>query len=342
MNKKTLALILLVIVLSFGTWTLIARSRDSHTSVEDAKNKLSLAMDWTPNTNHTGIYVAKNKGWYKDQDVELEILPYAASASADTLVGTSKADLGISFTESIVASSVTDAPVTSVAAIIPTNTSSVAVRKGSKIETPKNLDGKTYGGYGAPYEEPVMKQVIKNSGGEGKFKTVVVDTELIDALESERVDFVWIYDGWQKIQAERKGFEIKTFPIIENGIPDYYTPNIISSPKTIDNKTDILKRFMAATKKGYDFAAENPEEASQILVQEAGSEVLPDAEQVRESQIYLASIYKKAKTEWGLQSESMWQKYPEFMVKNKAVLDLKGEPVSEINSGLLYTNKLLK
>jgi ABC-type nitrate/sulfonate/bicarbonate transport system substrate-binding protein len=146
----------------------------------------------------------------------------------------------------------------------------------------------------------------------------------------------------RKFKPSERGFEIKTFPIIENGIPDYYTPNIISSPKTIDNKTDILKRFMAATKKGYDFAAENPEEASQILVQEAGSEVLPDAEQVRESQIYLASIYKKAKTEWGLQSESMWQKYPEFMVKNKAVLDLKGEPVSEINSGLLYTNKLLK
>ncbi len=342
MNKKALVLVTLVMVLGIGAWALTARNQESDSSTEGAKDKLSLAMDWTPNTNHTGIYVAKNKGWYKDEDVDLRILPYSSSVSPDTLVGTSKADLGISFTESIVASSVTDVPVTSIAAILPTNTSSIAVREDSGIENLKDLNGKTYGGYGAPYDEPVIRQIIKNSGGEGKFKTVVVDTELTDALESKRVDFVWIYDGWQKIQAERKGFEIKTFPIIENGIPDYYTPNIISSPKTIDSKTDLLKRFMVATRRGYEFAAENPEEAAQILVQEAGSEALPDAEQVRESQIYLASIYKKEKTEWGLQSESMWQKYPEFMVRNKAVINLKGEPVTEINSGLLYTNKILK
>ncbi|MBP9132088.1 ABC transporter substrate-binding protein, partial [Candidatus Saccharibacteria bacterium] len=321
---------------------LFTNYNDDSSSSDNSASKISLAMDWTPNTNHTGIYVAKAKGWYKEQDIDLEILPYSTGASADTLVGTGKADIGISFTESIVTSSVTDAPVTSVAAIIPTNTSSVAVREDSGIESPKDLDGKIYGGYGAPYDESVMKQIIKNSGGKGNFKTVVVDTDLIDVLESKRVDFVWIFDGWQKIQAERKGFKIKTFPTIENGIPDYYTPNIVSSPKTIDAKTDELKRFMLATRKGYEFAASNPKEAAAILVEQAGSDALPDEEQVKESQIYLAGVYNKSKTKWGLQSESMWQEYPEFMVKNKAVLDLEGRPVSKINSGLLYTNKLLK
>ena len=54
-----------------------------------------FALDWTPNTNHTGIYVAQQKGWYKDEGLDVKILPYSDANTPDTLVGTGQADFGV-------------------------------------------------------------------------------------------------------------------------------------------------------------------------------------------------------------------------------------------------------
>src|SRR5690348_11704052 len=93
-------LILVVVAVAF-----LAQQRGSSTTPTNPKNnqpltKMTLALDWTPNTNHTGIYVALDKGWYKDQGIDLQLLPYSSNVSPDTLVNTNKADVGISSTES--------------------------------------------------------------------------------------------------------------------------------------------------------------------------------------------------------------------------------------------------
>ena len=177
MRKQLFVAIIVVVfigIVGFVTYNFV--SEDKKSTDNDRLDKITLALDWTPNTNHTGLYVAEAKEWYKDEGIDLEILPYSSATTPDILVGLNKADVGVSFTESIVTSSAGDSPVTSIAAILPTNTSSIAVREDSGIESLKDLDGKTFGGYGTAYEEPVMKTAIKNSGGKGEFKNVVVDT----------------------------------------------------------------------------------------------------------------------------------------------------------------------
>src|SRR5579859_1903369 len=66
-----------------------------------------LALDWTPNTNHTGVYVALAKGWYKKEGIDLIILPYSSNVSADTLVASGKADIGVSAIENILSDAAT-------------------------------------------------------------------------------------------------------------------------------------------------------------------------------------------------------------------------------------------
>lgn len=321
---------------------LIAKNQnDSQTDKPQPKQKVTLALDWTPNTNHTGIYVAEQNGWYDEENIELEIVPYSTTPS-DVLVSSGKADVGIGFTEGVVSSAAGDSPVVSIATIIANNTSSVAVRASDNINSLAELDGKIYGGYGAPYEEPVMKQAIKNDGGEGKFKQVVVDTSPLDALESGKVDFVWVYDGWEGIQAKRRGFEIKQFPIIEHGIPNYSTPNIITSPQAISEKSELLERFMKATIRGYEFARINPDEAARILIEAVPKGTFPDEDLVYESQKYLSPLYQEDGKTWGLQNPELWQKYPEFMVQNKAVLDVSGKPIDSIDFEALYTNRFIE
>ncbi len=159
---------------------------------------MTLALDWTPNTNHTGIYVALEKGWYRDEGINLQLLPYSANVTPDTLVANGRADVGISATESVVTDAASGQPVVSIAAIIQHNTSALVTLASSGLTRPRDLDGKVYGGFGAPYEGPVVSEIIKHDGGTGQFKNVTLGIDAMQALETHRVDFlVWVFEGWE-------------------------------------------------------------------------------------------------------------------------------------------------
>src|SRR5216684_4020892 len=175
--------VLLVIVVGAFLWQQRAARSGSTTKVVPwaqctslAKSPLkqltsmNLALDWTPNTNHTGIYVALAQGWYRAEGIDLKLLPYSANVSPDVLVSTGKADVGVSSTEGIVADAAIGQPVVSIAAIIQHNTSALITLASSGLTRPRELDGKIYGAFGAPYETAVVGEIIKRDGGRGVFK----------------------------------------------------------------------------------------------------------------------------------------------------------------------------
>lgn len=335
--KKTIFAAIAVLAAGIFAWSWW----HSTPQTDSGLKPLTFALDWTPNTNHTGIYVAMDKGWYKDRGIDLKILPYSDSTSSDVLVATGKADAGVGFTESIVADAGAGSNVVSLASIIAHNTSVIAVRKDSGITTPAQLDGKTFGGFGAPYEKAVMKQVIQNAGGRGDFKVVTVNTSPLDALKSGAVDFVWVFSGWEGIQAQHEGLALRTFRQTDYGMPDYSTPNIISSPATMKAKPEILKKFMAATAEGYEYARKHPDESARILIDNAPPGTFPDQSLVYESQRYLSPRYQDKGKAWGVQEVSFWRMYPQFMLDKKTVLDASGKPVNSIDFNALFTNEFL-
>lgn len=303
--------------------------------------KMTLALDWTPNTNHTGIFVAQEKGWYRDQGIDLTLLPYSSNVTPDVLVSDGKADVGISSTEGVVSDAAVGQPVVSIAAIVQHNTSELSVLTSSGIKRPRDLDGKTYGAFGAPYETAVVSQIIKHDGGTGNFKSIVLSIDPLQALQSHRVDFVWIFQGAEGIQAKYQGMQLTSFPIVDNGIADYYTPTIIASPKEIQQKSDLLTRFMKATAQGYDYARTHVAASAQILMQQAPKGTFPDAQYVVESQQYLSPRYADTGRQWGLQDAAAWEGYPEFMLSHGGVKDASGKTITQMDLSALYTNKFL-
>jgi ABC-type nitrate/sulfonate/bicarbonate transport system substrate-binding protein len=339
----TVALPVLLIIVIVSVFVAQQREPTTTTSTQGTPTKLThmtLALDWTPNTNHTGIYVALAKGWYRDQGIDLQLLPYSSSINPDTLVSTGKADVGISSTESIVADYAVGQPVVSIAAILQHNTSALVARADSGITSPRDLDGKTYGGFGAPYEAAVVSAIIKHDGGKGNFKNVTLNIDPIEALKSKQVDFVWIFQGWEGIQAQREGLKLNEFYITDNGIPDYYTPTIITGPSEIQQKAALLKNFMAATARGYEFARTNAKESAQILLDQ-NKGVFPDPGLVFASQDYLSPRYADPGRQWGLQDAAAWHGYPTFMFKAGAIQDAAGKAIKSINYDQLYTNQFL-
>ena len=224
-----------------------------------------LALDWTPNTNHTGFYVAAANGWYDEAGVDLQILPYA-STTPEALIAAGQAECGISFQDALTFAAAAGAPVVSVMAILQHTAQEIAVLASSDIARPKDLDGRIYAGFGYPNEEPTLKSVIEADGGTGTFKTVTLDTAAYDALYAKRADFVITFAAWEGIEAKERGIELRTFKFGDYGFPDFYQVVLACDSRWLAAEPELARAFVAATVRGFELAADDPDGAAALLI----------------------------------------------------------------------------
>ena len=224
-------------------------------------------------------------------------------------------------------------PVKAIATIIQHNTSGFASPKEKNIETVKDFEGKVYGGFGGPSEKAILQAVMEKAGADfSKLTTVDVGTEDFFIATKNNLDFEWTFEGWTNISAKLRNFDINYIPLRElDERLDYYTPIIASSESTLNEKSDMVKKFMEATSKGYEFAINNPEESAEILVKEV-PEI--DKDLAVESQKFLAKEYKSDANRWGEMKDSVWDNYTQFMLEYKLInKDMKASEA--------YTNEFL-
>ena len=293
--------------------------------------EVKLLLDWTPNTNHTGIYVAKENGWYEGIDLKI-IIP--GEGDVHKAVASSAADIAVSFQEGMTLARASGIPVVSIAAIIQHNTSAFASRKEKNIKTPADFSNKRYGSFGSPIEKPVIDALMGCS--ESSIDSVrFIDIGWADFLavtENDRVDFSWIFYGWTGIDAELKGVELNTVMLSDytNCVPDYYTPLLMTSEKMIEEQPEVIAAFLEATARGYEFATTNPKKAADILLKH--NPELPK-ELVNASQKWLADKYQADAKQWGWQKEKVWHDYSQLMIDSKII--------TGFDSKSAFTNKFL-
>ncbi len=300
----------------------------------DGGEKVTVVLDWTPNTNHTGLYTALENGYYKDQGLDVEIVQPPEGGAA-SLVASGKADFGISYQEEVTYAKTSDdpLPIKAIAAVIHHNSSGFASPKDKNIKTPKDFEGKIYGGWGSESETAAIKAVMEKTGADFD-KVTIADIGQDDffTATTNSVDFAWIYEGWDVVQAKLKNFDLNFIPLNQfDKRLDYYTPVIISNETLLNDNPELAKKFMKATTEGYQFAIDNPEEAAKILVKHA-PEI--DEELAIESQKFLASKYKDDAPRWGEMKDEVWNNYTAFLKEYGLInKDLKPEDA--------YTNEFL-
>ena len=321
-----------LIVLISSMFLLTACSGGASDEKKDELKKVSVVLDWTPNTNHTGLYVAKEKGYFKEQGLDVDII-MPGEAGADQLVASGKAEFGVGYQEGVTQARVQDVPLVSIAAIIQHNTSGFASPKEKGITTPKDFEGKNYGGWGSPVEEAVMSSIMKQENADVKKVNFVNmgDTDFFTAVKRD-VDFAWIYYGWTGIEAELRGEELNMMYVKDYSEKlDYYTPVLTTNEKMIESDPETVKAFLAATSKGYNFAIDEPKEAGKILLDAAPD---LDKELVMKSQEWLAPKYQDDSKRWGEQKLEVWENYGDWMYENK-LLEKK------FDSKKAFTNEFL-
>ncbi|RKD30754.1 ABC transporter substrate-binding protein [Lacrimispora algidixylanolytica] len=287
-----------------------------NTETKDLK-KVTFVLDWTPNTNHTGLYVAKEKGYFKDAGLSVEIVQPPEDGAA-VLVASGKAEFGMSFQDSMAPALVGEnaLPITAVAAVIQHNTSGIISRKGEGMDSPKGLEGKKYATWDSPVEKAMMKDVVEADGGDFSKVEMIPSTvtDEVSALKTKSVDAIWIFYAWAGVKMEQVGLETDYFTFADiNPAFDYYTPVVIAGNEFLKKDPETARAFLAALSKGYEDAVKNPEEAAGILLK-AAPEL--DKNLVLESQKYLADKYQADVDVWGYIDPKRWNRFYNWLNEN--------------------------
>lgn len=296
--------------------------------------KIKVILDWVPNTNHTGLYVADALGYFGEEGLEVEILQPTEGGSAD-LIAANQGEFGISYQEQVTYARTSDnpLPIISIAAIIQHNTSGFASPTKKGIVSPKDFEGKKYGGWGSPMEEAVLKGVMEKYGADFS-KLEMIDIGALDFFTavSRDVDFQWIFEGWDGVMAKLKNYPIN-FIRLQDIDPklDFYTPVIITNEALVKDNPELVKAFLRAVSKGYEYCIENPQESAKILVK-----AVPEIDQnlAIESQKFLSSKYRDDAKIWGEMKEQIWSDYSDWMFENGLI-----NKKLDINEA--YTNEYL-
>ena len=305
-------------------------------SNESPSKKISIVLDWTPNTNHTGLFVAKELGYFKEEGLENVEIVQPPEGSTTALIGAGGAQFGISFQDTLAKSFSSDnpVPVTAVAAIISHNTSGIISVKDKGIDSPKKLEGHKYATWDDEIEKAILKKIITDDGGDFKKVKMIPNTvtDVVTALKTD-IDAVWVYYAWDGIATELAGLQTNFLNFADYGKElVYYSPVIIANNDYLKKNPEEAKKVLKAIKKGYEYSIKNPKEAAKILVKNAPELKL---ELVTASQEWLASKYTSYATEWGVIDQKRWDLFYEWLFKNGLIK-------KEIPKGYGFSNDYLE
>lgn len=313
MKKFVSSLLIIIFILGF------VGCQEKANNEEKSLEEVTVILDWVPNTNHTGLYTAVAKGYYAAEGLDVEIIQPSEGGTA-SLIASGQGSFGISYQEEVTyARTAAQAlPIKAIAAIIQHNTSGFASPISKGIESPKDFEGKKYGGWGSPAEKATIKGLMDKENAD--FNQVeMIDLGALDFFQAtkDHVDFTWIYYGWDGIAAEIKEVPINFIKLQDyNENLDFYTPVIIANETLLTDQPDLAKKFLKATAKGYEFAIENPKESVEILLAEAPE---TDSEIAHASQEYLANEYISDASQWGIMEQKRWEGYSDWMYKNQLI-----------------------
>ncbi len=296
--------------------------------------EVTVMLDWVPNTNHTGLFVAQELGYFEEQGLQVELVQ-PGEVFAEQAVAGGAADFGISFQEQVTLARADEVPIVSIAAIIQHNSSGFASRAELNLASPGNWTNIRYGSFGSPFEEPTLRVLMECDAGDFE-ELEIVDIGFADPLallDEGQIELAWIFFGWQGIQAQQQGIELDIVMMEDwfDCIPDYYTPVLIANEQTIQDQPELVESFVQAVSRGYSYAIRNPEEAADILLAEVPE---LDADLVRESQSWLSPRYQAEAIRWGFQQEQVWVSYSDWMAEH-GIID---EP---IDAAAAFTNQFL-
>ena len=298
--------------------------------------KVKLALDWYPNANHTGLYIALEKGYFQEENIDIEIYTPSDPSTVLQTVGAGQDDFGISYQPDLILAKSKNIPVKSVLAFVQHPLNIIMTLKESNITRPSDLKGKKIAYPGIPLNENLLDTLLKADGLQGKQEVELINTgyDLVPPLIGKTVDAcLGCYLSHETIMAENEGFPVNVMRMEKWGVPDYYELVLVASDEMITNNKDLVQRMTRAISKGYNDAVSNPKEGIDNLVKATNEEIdqaieYPGVE-------LLAPLWVDNEGRFGVQTEEKWEIFSKWLFDTGQITS-----IPETNS--LFTNEFVK
>ncbi|AGI68463.1 ABC transporter periplasmatic substrate binding protein [Octadecabacter antarcticus 307] len=308
-----------------------------------AQETVSVALDWTPNTNHVGLYVAQSKGWFDEAGLDVDVLPYTDTSSG-VLVATGVAEFGILSAVGFHSQRATGADMTVVMAVVQHETGRLVFNgERDDIQRPADLDSKIYAGFGSAWEEALISTIIRNDGGKGTFDTVTLGTSAYEALANGRVDFTLEVSTWEGVNSALLDRPQRAFRYADYGVPDQHTTFLGGNGTWLAANPETARAFVQAAQRGYEYAAKNPADAAEILIAEtAGMLSRPELVRASMEALVTGGYLQDPGEPAGLIDDEMFANITEFLFEAGILRDEDGTPLTTMpDVSSWYTNDYL-
>jgi len=317
--KKWISIILLV---SLAVLITGCNGKDQTTDENGKKlDNLSIMLDWYPNAVHSAIYVAQQKGYFKDEGLNVKIEMPADTNDPLKLAATGKVDLAISYQNQAILSKSEGIPIVSVATLVRHSLDALMVKKSSGINTPKDLEGKNVGYSSSEISEATVKEMVEADGGDfSKVKMTDVGFDLIPAIATDRVDAITGgYINHEYVLLNKEGYNMHAIKDSDYGVPDNYELILVTGQKTLDQKRDAIKRFWKAITKGQETIKKDPQEGLQILLDHENDSFPLKKDVETKSLEILQPLMVEKGVPFGYQEKASWEKAANWLYKNGVI-----------------------
>jgi ABC-type nitrate/sulfonate/bicarbonate transport system substrate-binding protein len=298
-------------------------------SVASSLQPLRIALDWTPNVDFLGIYVAINNGYFTREGIKPVIIPYSGTPG-ETLIEAGKTDLAFTYPPSIPAYRASGLKYRAVAGLAQKDTIELAVLQSSPYTSPAQLSGKLYGGFGVPSDEPIIDAIFKKVGvARPVFRQVVLNTSAYQALDAKRVAYTTMFGGVDDVTAELGGAKLRLFPIRNylGAAASFPDDSLVASDKEIATNASVLRRGLAALAQGYIFSAHHPAQAEKILIEDNHSFLATSQNVVVATGNATAPTFLTPSGQWGTLSDASFSGITQIMAQG-GLFDGKAPPLA--------------
>jgi putative hydroxymethylpyrimidine transport system substrate-binding protein len=232
---------------------------------------VTLALDWYPNANHAGIYVAQERDLFAEAGLDVEIVVPSDPTTVLQTVGAGRDTFGISYHSEVLFAREQEVPVVSIAALVQHPLNSLMVLEDSPIQTPADLEGRSVAVTGLPADEAFLETMLREAGlSLDDVELINVGYDLLPSVFSGRADAViGVYWTHETILAEREGYPVRYLRVEEWGVPDYYELVLVTGESVLDEDGEMVRALLGALQQGYEGAIADPEGALDLLIAES-------------------------------------------------------------------------